>query len=118
MTELLYLPMLVLHIVVCFLLVGIVLLQRGKGADLGAAFGGASQTVFGARGAESFLGKLTQIAAVVFMLTSLSLAYITSQNLRGSSLEKELTTDQPQATEQVQEAKPAAAAKEEKTESK
>jgi len=70
----------VLHVVVCILLVGVVLLQRGKGAEIGAVFGGgASTTVFGSRGAGNFLTRLTTGAAVVFMLTSLTLAYTTSQ---------------------------------------
>lgn len=68
----------VIHIVVCFALILIVLLQTGKGASMGAAFGGASQTVFGSAGPAGFLGKLTAGAAVIFMLTSLSLAYISS----------------------------------------
>lgn len=59
------------------MLIMIVLLQTGKGADMGAAFGGgASQTLFGTTGASTFLGKATTVAAVVFMLTSLALAYM------------------------------------------
>ena len=66
----------VLHVIVCLILVIVVLLQRGKGADIGAVFGGGgSTTVFGSRGAGNFLTKLTTGAAVIFMLTSLSLAY-------------------------------------------
>ena len=56
-----------------------VLLQKGKGADIGAAFGGASKTVFGPRGAQSFMAKLTTGAAVIFMITSLTLAITTSK---------------------------------------
>ncbi|MFO7753401.1 MAG: preprotein translocase subunit SecG, partial [Desulfobacteraceae bacterium] len=60
-----------------FSLIGIVLLQTGKGASMGAMFGGAgNQTLFGNTGASTFLGKITTVAAVVFMVTSLSLAYI------------------------------------------
>ena len=67
---------LVLHFMVCFVLITVVLLQRGKGADLGAALGGGgANTVFGSRGAGNFLTKLTTGSAVVFMLTSLTLAY-------------------------------------------
>ena len=66
-----------LHVMVCLVLIVVVLLQRGKGADMGAAFGGGgSNTVFGSRGAGNFLTKLTSACAVIFMLTSLSLAYI------------------------------------------
>ena len=77
----------ILHILVCFALVMIVLLQAGKGAEMGAAFGGSSQTVFGSAGAMGFLTKLTTIAAVVFMITSLLLAFSSSK--RVSSLMKE-----------------------------
>lgn len=65
----------IVHIIVCITLVIVVLLQRGKGANMGAAFGGSSQTIFGSTGPGTFLGKLTTVAAVVFMLTSLWLAY-------------------------------------------
>ncbi|MBW1990465.1 MAG: preprotein translocase subunit SecG [Deltaproteobacteria bacterium] len=65
------------HTLVCVSLILIVLLQTGKGADMGAAFGGgSSQTVFGSTGATTFLTKATTVAAVVFMLTSLTLTYI------------------------------------------
>lgn len=63
-----------LHVIVSTILIAMVLLQKGKGADIGAAFGGASNTVFGPRGAQSFLAKLTTSAAVIFMITSLFLA--------------------------------------------
>ena len=67
----------VLHVLVCFFLIAVVLLQRGKGAEIGAVFGGgASSTVFGSRGAGNFLTKLTTISAVIFMVTSLSLSYL------------------------------------------
>ena len=68
-----------LHVIVSAILIGMVLLQKGKGADIGAAFGGASQTVFGPRGAQSFLAKLTTTAAIVFMFTSLGLALTTAK---------------------------------------
>ena len=75
----------VLHVIVCLLLVVIVLLQRGKGAEIGAVFGGgASSTVFGSRGAGNFLSKLTTGAAAIFMLTSLSLAYFGQANSESS----------------------------------
>ncbi len=69
-----------IHVIVSGILIGMVLLQKGKGADIGAAFGGASNTVFGPRGAQSFLSKLTTGAAIVFMLTSLSLAITSSKS--------------------------------------
>ncbi len=72
----------IIHVLACFILIMVVLLQAGKGANMGAAFGGSSQTVFGSSGAGTFLGKLTATVAVVFMLTSLSLAYMAT---KGSS---------------------------------
>jgi len=67
----------VLHVIVCIFLVAVVLLQRGRGAQIGAVFGGGGGgTMFGGRGAGNFLTKLTTGAAVVFMLTSLSLSYL------------------------------------------
>lgn len=74
-----------LHVVVCVALIIIVLLQAGKGAEIGAAFGaGASQTVFGATGSRDFMSKLTTAAAIIFMLTSLTLAYFYGQPDAGS----------------------------------
>jgi len=71
-----YTAVVVLHIVVSIALILIILLQTGKGSDIGAVFGGgSSQTLFGSSGPTSFLGKLTAGAAVIFMLTSLFLAY-------------------------------------------
>lgn len=68
--------LIIMHVIVSIALIMIVLLQTGKGADMGAAFGGgASQTLFGSTGASTFLGKATTVVAVIFMLTSLALAY-------------------------------------------
>jgi len=73
------------HIIVCIALILIVLLQTGKGADMGAAFGGGtSQTLFGASGGATFLSKATTVIAIVFMITSLLLAYASTQ--RGHSI--------------------------------
>ena len=73
-----YTLMIIIHVVVSFALILIVLLQTGKGAEMGAGFGGGSnQTIFGSRGAATFLSKITTGAAVMFMLTSLSLAIMT-----------------------------------------
>jgi preprotein translocase subunit SecG len=69
-----------LHIVVSFFMIAVVLLQSGKGAEMGASFGSSgSQSVFGAGGGTTFLSKMTTGAAVIFMLTSLTLAYISGQ---------------------------------------
>lgn len=66
-----------LHVAVSIFLIGVVLLQSGKGAEMGASFGSSgSQSVFGAGGGTSFLSKMTTGAAVIFMLTSLTLAYV------------------------------------------
>jgi preprotein translocase subunit SecG len=66
----------IVHVIVCVALILIVLLQTGKGADIGAAFGaGSSQTLFGSTGASTFLSKATTVAAIVFMVTSMGLAY-------------------------------------------
>lgn len=64
----------VLHVLVCLFLIFIILIQSSKGAEMGAAFGGSSQTLFGSRGAATVLSKVTTVAAILFMLTSLSLA--------------------------------------------
>jgi len=68
----------ILHITVALFLILVVLLQTGKGAEMGAAFGGSSQTLFGGGGPASFMAKLTTAAAIGFMLTSLGLAYMSS----------------------------------------
>lgn len=71
-----YTAIIILHVIVSITLILIILLQTGKGTDIGAVFGGgSSQTLFGSSGPTSFLGKLTAGAAIVFMLTSLFLAY-------------------------------------------
>jgi preprotein translocase subunit SecG len=77
----------VVHILVCVALILIVLLQAGKGAEMGAAFGGASQTIFGSAGAMGFLSKLTTVAAVIFMITSLLLTFSSAR--RASTVVKE-----------------------------
>jgi preprotein translocase subunit SecG len=73
--------LLIVHVAVCLMLILVVLLQTGKRADLAGAFGGGgSQTAFGARGAATFLSKATTVAATVFMITSLALAYRLGQS--------------------------------------
>ena len=68
------------HTLIAILIIALVLLQRGKGADAGAGFGaGASGTVFGARGSASFFSRATAVLATVFFVTSLALAYLSSQ---------------------------------------
>ena len=77
-----YTVFVILHLVVCLFLIFIILIQSSKGAEMGAAFGGSSQTLFGSRGAATFLSKLTTGAAILFMVTSLLLAVISVR--RGS----------------------------------
>jgi preprotein translocase subunit SecG len=74
----------ILHVTVCIVLILVVLLQAGKGASMGAVFGGSSQTIFGSSGPGTFLGKMTTVVAVIFMLTSFSLSYTASR--KSSSL--------------------------------
>ena len=79
MTALLYL-LVTLHVIISLFLIGVVLLQTGKSADLAGAFGGqGSQTAFGPRGAANLLTKLTSYAAVMFMLTSIGLTIVLSR---------------------------------------
>lgn len=76
----------VIHVLVCFLMIASILLQSGKGAEIGAAFGGSSQTVFGSRGPGTFLSKVTVAAAVIFMLTSLGLAVLSKERTFSSTV--------------------------------
>ena len=95
---------LVVHVILAIGVIGLVLIQHGKGADAGAAFGsGASATVFGARGSASFLTRATTILAGLFFVTSLTLFYIAAHRDRGSRS----VTDNPAL---IEEAPPAPAA--------
>ncbi len=80
---------LVIHVLLALGLVGLILIQHGKGADAGAAFGsGAAGSVFGARGAHSFLYKLTAVMAIGFFVTSISLAYFASNERSATETER------------------------------
>jgi preprotein translocase subunit SecG len=68
----------ILHVVVCIFLILVVLLQQGRGGGMGGALGGATAQVFGGRGAGNFMTRLTAICATIFMVTSMSLAYLAS----------------------------------------
>ncbi|MBA3580892.1 MAG: preprotein translocase subunit SecG [Gammaproteobacteria bacterium] len=97
----LYAGLLVLHTLIAISIIALVLLQQGKGASMGAAFGsGASATVFGARGSASFLTKLTTGLAIVFFANCLVLAYLSShrQPAEGSSIVEQY--EQKRALEQ------------------
>jgi len=77
----------VFHVLIASGIIGLVLLQRGKGADAGAGFGaGASGTVFGARGSASFLSRTTAVLATMFFLTSLGLSYLFSRHAEPTSV--------------------------------
>ena len=83
------------HVLLCFILIGLVLLQQGKGADMGAALGGGSNTLFGAAGATAFVVKATTVSAVLFMVTSILLikqyrAATAAEGFAASSVEDRL----------------------------
>ena len=110
-----YIVLIIIHVLVCFLMVGAILLQSGKGAEIGASFGGSSQTVFGSRGPANFLSKFTVVVAAIFMLTSLSLAMLAKERTFSSTvidLKKKETT---QPTPEIPATTPAAPAAESHT---
>ena len=74
----------IIHILVCVFLVSIVLLQHGKGADIGATFGGGGESLFGTEGPVPIMNKITTGVAVLFMVTSISLAYISAHSTTSS----------------------------------
>jgi len=87
--------LIIVHVLVALTLIGVVLVQRGQGADMGASFGGGgAQTLFGSRGSGSFLGKLTGGLAATFMLTSLTLAFF-SQQQTGSIVDQSIAGQAP-----------------------
>jgi preprotein translocase subunit SecG len=98
----------IIHVLACFGIIGIVLLQSGKGADIGSAFGGAgSQAVFGSMGTPTLLGKITTGVAIVFTLTSFTLAMLGGE--RASSVVREAPpVSAPSAPAPVAPAAPAA----------
>lgn len=97
-----------IHLIVCITMILIIIFQSSKGAEMGAVFGGgASQTAFGSSGPQNFLEKVTVICAVIFMVTSLSLAYMSSK--RDSRLTEPTTAPIEQPMEPSQQpAAPAA----------
>lgn len=94
----LYTLIVIFHVLICFLMIGAILLQSGKGAEIGAAFGGSSQTVFGSRGPANFLSKFTVVVAAIFMLTSFSLAILAKQRNFASTVIDMQQNSQPAAT--------------------
>src|SRR3954453_24203895 len=94
-----------IHVMACLFLIVVVLLQTGKGADMGAVFGGGSQTLFGSSGAGNFLTKLTTGTAIAFMVTSLILTYGASRSPTSHLMDR-----LPAASAPAPEAAPPAAA--------
>lgn len=88
----------VVHIVVAVSLILFVLLQAGKGAGIGAAFGGSSETLFGASGPQGLMGKLTTAAAILFMMTSLLLSFFGARSQTGSIVPATPLRNQPQSS--------------------
>jgi len=87
--------LIIIHVLIAVLLIGVILVQRGQGADIGASFGGGgAQTLFGSRGSGSFLGKMTGGLAAAFMVTSLTLAFF-SQQQTGSVVERTIVDEIP-----------------------
>jgi preprotein translocase subunit SecG len=81
-----YILLIIIHVMVCFLMIGAILLQSGKGAEIGASFGGSSQTVFGSRGPANFLSKFTVVVAAIFMMTSFGLAILAKDRAFSSTV--------------------------------
>jgi preprotein translocase subunit SecG len=91
----------ILHIIVCIGLVLVVLLQTGKGAEIGAVFGGgSSSTIFGSSGAGNFLTKLTTGMAIIFMITSLTLGYFAGQKPSATIFDNRSPASQPGTSKQ------------------
>ena len=83
------------HVIIAILIIALILLQKGKGADMGSAFGaGASGTIFGAKGSANFLSRTTAILATIFFITSLTLAYLNKGTIKVYSVLDQIQPDQ------------------------
>ena len=83
------------HVIIAILIIALILLQKGKGADMGSAFGaGASGTIFGAKGSANFLSRTTAILATIFFITSLALAYLNKGTIKVDSVLDQIQSDQ------------------------
>ncbi len=101
-----------IHVIVCIVLIGVVLLQQGKSADLAGAFGGqGSQTAFGPRGAANLLTKVTTWAAIVFMFTSIGLTVLIQRGSGARSVLSGIKSTQTTPARTAPPAKPATPAK-------
>ena len=99
----------IIHVIVCIGLILVVLLQTGKGAEVGAVFGGSSSTIFGSSGAGNFLSRLTTGMAIVFMMTSLTLGYFAGRKPSATIFDSQPGTTAPSgAPAAKQDAAPAA----------
>jgi preprotein translocase subunit SecG len=87
-----YTLLLTIHVIVCIFLILVVLLQSGRGTDLGMAFGGMGQSIFGAGGPANILEKITIWTAIIFLITSFSIAYITKSH---KTIYKPVPQEQP-----------------------
>jgi preprotein translocase subunit SecG len=96
----------IIHVLACIFLVLVVLLQTGKGADMGAVFGGSSSTVFGSTGAGNFLTRLTTASAIIFMLTSLGLTYLSSRQTTATVFDSAPVTESAAPAPQAMPAEP------------
>ncbi len=107
-----YVVAIVVHVVVALAIIGLVLLQHGKGADMGSGFGGgASASLFGATGSANFLSRTTAVLATVFFLMSLGLAYfVTNKPKSTGSILDSVKTEKPAAEKAQQDAAPKPAA--------
>ena len=95
----------IIHVLVCFFLAIVVLLQQGKGSDVSAVFGGSSQTLFGSSGAGNLLTKLTSASAIIFMITSLTLTYGAARQSTKSLFDNTpVSTPAPPSTQESQSA--------------
>ncbi|HSI06361.1 MAG: preprotein translocase subunit SecG [Myxococcota bacterium] len=94
----------IIHVITCVLLILVVLLQSGKGGGLSSTFGGASAQIFGGRGAGDFMTRVTSGAAMVFFVTSFTLATISSR--QRSAVERALESNKPAATDTTSDGKP------------
>ncbi|MGH7851842.1 MAG: preprotein translocase subunit SecG [Candidatus Binatia bacterium] len=90
----------ILHVIVSIGLILVVLLQTGKGAEVGAVFGGSSSTIFGSSGAGNFLTRLTTGMAIVFMATSLTLGYFTAKRPSATIFDNRTPAVEPRAPDQ------------------
>jgi preprotein translocase subunit SecG len=89
----------VIHVLIALAVIGLVLLQQGRGADAGVGFGGASNSLFGARGAASFLSRTTAVLATLFFVSSLSLAYFGGKQDNKATDLMDAPTVQPSQTD-------------------